>query len=142
MNLHVGGRVLAISKSQMPVLVPISATLSVGEVRGMLGCMRNPKVFVVAMCCSSSLLEWFNLALQPRLGLVSTCLSGISLHVKGAVLRCIDSAMFLLSFAVGVSLGWEMERKEKARQGGVNPSADGAPAKGGKIQQRLDWATD
>ena len=34
---HVEGRLLATSRSQIPVPVPISATLRVGEVIGMLG---------------------------------------------------------------------------------------------------------
>jgi hypothetical protein len=54
---HVGGRLLATSRSQAPVPAPMSATLRVGEVSGMLGCTRKPKTFVVKMCCSSSLLE-------------------------------------------------------------------------------------
>ena len=54
---HVGDRLLATSRSQMPVPVPMSATLAVGEVRGMLGWMRKPSVLVVSMCCSSSLIR-------------------------------------------------------------------------------------
>jgi len=51
---HVDGRVLATSRSQIPVPVPISAILRVAEVIGMLGWMRKPSVLVVMMCCSSS----------------------------------------------------------------------------------------
>jgi hypothetical protein len=52
---HVGGRVLATSKSQIPVPVPMSAILTVGEMSGMLGWMRKPRVLVVRRCCSSSM---------------------------------------------------------------------------------------
>lgn len=52
---HVGGRLLATSKSQIPVPVPISAILIVDEMSGMFGWIRKPKVLVVAKCCSSSL---------------------------------------------------------------------------------------
>jgi hypothetical protein len=55
MSWHVGGRLLATSKSQIPVPVPMSAILIVGEMSGMLGWTRKPKVLVVAKCCSSSL---------------------------------------------------------------------------------------
>lgn len=37
--------------------VPMSAILRVGEVVGMLGWMRKPRVLVVMMCCSSNLVE-------------------------------------------------------------------------------------
>jgi hypothetical protein len=43
------------------VPAPMSATLRVGELIGMLGCTRKPKVLVVTICCSSSLLETFSL---------------------------------------------------------------------------------
>ena len=54
---HVDGRVLATSRSQAPVPGPMSAILRVGEMAGMLGWMRKPRVLVVMMCCSSSLFE-------------------------------------------------------------------------------------
>jgi hypothetical protein len=56
-NWHVEGRLLATSKSQIPVPVPMSATLRVGEVVEMLGWIRKPRVLVVKKCCSSSLLK-------------------------------------------------------------------------------------
>ena len=52
---HVGGRLLATSRSQIPVPVPMSAILRADEMSGMLGWMRKPKVLVVMRCCSSSL---------------------------------------------------------------------------------------
>ena len=58
---HVGGRLLATSKSQIPVPAPMSAILIVGEMSGMLGWMRKPKVLVVMRCCSSSLSDTFSL---------------------------------------------------------------------------------
>ena len=54
---QVGGRLLVTSRSQMPVPVAMSATLRVGDVMGILGWMRKPKVSVVKTCCSSSLLR-------------------------------------------------------------------------------------
>ena len=36
-NWHVGGKLLATSKSQIPVPVPISAILMLGDINGMLG---------------------------------------------------------------------------------------------------------
>jgi len=54
-NVHVAGSVLATSRSQMPVAVPMSAILAMAEGVGMLGWMRKPSVLVVKMCCSSSL---------------------------------------------------------------------------------------
>lgn len=57
MSWHVRGRLLATSKSQIPVPVPMSAILAVGEISGMLGWIRKPKVLVVMRCCSSSLYE-------------------------------------------------------------------------------------
>jgi hypothetical protein len=56
-NWHVGGRLLATSRSQIPVPVPMSAILRVGELSGMLGWMRKPKVLIVMRCCSSSLFQ-------------------------------------------------------------------------------------
>lgn len=53
----VRGRLLATSRSQIPVPVAMSATLRVGDVVGILGWIRKPRVFVVKMCCSSSLLR-------------------------------------------------------------------------------------
>lgn len=53
------GSVDETSSIQIPVPVPISAILRVGEVsvREMLGWIRKPRVWVVKMCCSSSLYE-------------------------------------------------------------------------------------
>ena len=45
------------SSSQAPVPAPMSAILRLGEVSGMFGWMRKPKVLVVMICCSSSLFE-------------------------------------------------------------------------------------
>ena len=52
---HVGGKLLATSKSQMPVPVHMSAILAPGWRGGMFGWIRNPRVLVVKTCCSSSL---------------------------------------------------------------------------------------
>ncbi len=54
---QVGGKLLATSKSQIPVPAPMSAILILDEMSGMLGWMRKPKVLVVMRCCSSSRIE-------------------------------------------------------------------------------------
>ena len=74
---HVVGRLLATSKSQIPVPAPISAILAVGEGFGMLGWRRKPRVLVVKKCCSSSLWEKFSVDALLKGG-YKACLSGIS----------------------------------------------------------------
>jgi hypothetical protein len=75
---HVEGRLLATSKSQMPVPVPMSAILSVGELSGMFGWIRKPKVLVVAMCCSSRL--WMGFSFGYLADRILTLAVLVSLH--------------------------------------------------------------
>lgn len=104
---HVDGRERATSRSHIPVPAPTSATLSVGDVTGMFGWMRKPRILVVVSCCSSSLF-WGGTTV--RIGIwadagveyVGAYLSGISsMESRGSVPRALGSSIVLLVIVHG-----------------------------------------
>jgi hypothetical protein len=89
-NWQVEGRLLATSKSQIPLPVPTSAIFRLAESSGMFGWMRKPNVVVVAMCCSSNLHGFSQISHWRDF---NAYLSGISSHEKISALESRDSAI-------------------------------------------------
>lgn len=87
---EVEGRLLATSKSQIPVPVPTSAIFRLAESSGMFGWMRKPNVLVVAMCCSSNLSRFSQIRHRRAF---KAYLSGISSSEKMSALGVRDSAI-------------------------------------------------